>query len=71
MMSNPCKTAFLPLTLRTGHGSAREKICGAASDQPLELVKYPRIPPAFRNFFFHGLKGIGDGKGLLIGPIGG
>src|SRR5260370_19481430 len=70
MISIPCKI-FPPLTLPTGHGSTREKIRSATSDQLLELVENTRVPPAFAHFLFHSLQRIGDGKGLLIGPIGG
>ena len=62
---------LLFLTPRTCCGTARQKICRTASDQSLELVENARIPPAFRDFLFHSLKCIGDGKGTLIRSFGG
>src|SRR4051812_28021225 len=43
---------------------------GCALDQLFELVKDTRIPPALSDFLLHSFKSIGDGKCLLVGPIG-
>jgi len=45
-------------------------VCRIAPNKPLELLKNVRIPPNFSYLLFHGLKCIGNGKGLFIWSFG-
>src|SRR5258708_30408512 len=56
--------------LAAGRRPARKEVCGAAPNQPLELVEDVRIPPSPGYFLFHRLQRIGDGKGFLVRSVG-
>ena len=63
--------SLLKLLPPTSRCTTRQRISYATPDEIVELVKNPRIPPAFRYLFLHNLKCIGDRRGFLVRTVGG